>query len=148
MKSKRITAILSAAAMLSTLLVPLQVSHAEETTLTVGTEDTTEVKPTADIYDSNDYVNIDKFGAAVENGTTFSADESVWLDRSGAFNERGHEVSIYSAPTKTSAPSETTAPSTEKMIVSAEKSNGNTVVKLANITDGILIGAKYNNGVL
>ncbi|MDY3972868.1 MAG: hypothetical protein SOZ28_09245 [Clostridia bacterium] len=148
MKSKRITAILSAAAMLSTLLVPLQVSHAEETTLTVGTEDTTEVKPTADIYDSNDYVNIDKFGAAVENGTTFSADENVWLDRSGAFNERGHEVSIYSAPSETSALSETSVPSTEKMIVSAEKSNGNTVVKLANITDGVLIGVKYNNGVL
>ncbi|MGN0183344.1 MAG: pectinesterase family protein [Candidatus Ornithomonoglobus sp.] len=60
------------------------------------TEDTTEVRPTADIYDTNNRVDITKYRAAVESGITFNAGESVWLARSGTFNERGHAVSVYS----------------------------------------------------
>lgn len=63
--------------------------------LTVCTEDTPEIKPSADIYSSNGQVDITKYRKAVEEGTIFSAGESVWLSRSGVFNERGHAVSVY-----------------------------------------------------
>ena len=58
------------------------------------TEDTAEVKPSADIYGSGGAVDITKFRKAVAGGATFTAGESVWLARSGAFNERGHAVAV------------------------------------------------------
>lgn len=56
------------------------------------------------------------------------------------------DAPVTDAPA-TDAPA-TTAPTpiTEKMIVRAEKENGNTEVQLANITNGAVIAVKYDNG--
>ncbi|MCH5212688.1 MAG: S-layer homology domain-containing protein, partial [Oscillospiraceae bacterium] len=52
------------------------------------------------------------------------------------------------APTPTATTQPTDAPTLDptKRIVSAATDNGNTIVKLANIADGVLIGAAYDDG--
>ena len=51
-------------------------------------------------------------------------------------------------PTAEPTAQPTTAPTTEGRIVSAYTENGNTYVELENIDSGVVIGAKYDNGVL
>ncbi len=61
--------------------------------LTICTEKTPETKP-ASVCNSDGSVNLDKYKAEIAKGTVFSAEESSFLAKSSAFNERGHAIAI------------------------------------------------------
>ncbi|MDO5398543.1 MAG: pectinesterase family protein [bacterium] len=60
--------------------------------LSVCSEDTVPVKPTADIFGSNGSVDKTKLKKYIDNGGKFDAGESAWLAQSSAYNERGHAL--------------------------------------------------------
>lgn len=60
--------------------------------LTICSEDTVPVKPTADIFSGNGSVDKTKLKKYIDNGGTFNAGESIWLAQSSAYNERGHAI--------------------------------------------------------
>lgn len=60
--------------------------------LSICSEDTPMVKPTADIFDKDDHVDKAKYKAIAASGHVFTPGESAWLLRSSVFNERGHAL--------------------------------------------------------
>lgn len=63
--------------------------------------------------------------------------------------EEATKVPVTENPTEEATQEPTSTPDMTKRIVSAYKDNGNTIVKLVNITEGIVIAASYDeNGVL
>lgn len=64
----------------------------DHSALSICSEDTPMVKPTADIFDSNGHVDKEKYKAVAASGHVFTAGESAWLLRSSVFNERGHAL--------------------------------------------------------
>ncbi len=64
----------------------------DHSALSICSEDTTMVRPTAAIFDSNGHVDKEKYKTYVAAGNTFNEGESAWLLRSSAFNERGHAL--------------------------------------------------------
>lgn len=60
--------------------------------LSICSEDTVPVKPTANIFTSSGAVDKNKLKKYIDGGGTFNSAESAWLVRSSAYNERGHAL--------------------------------------------------------
>ncbi len=60
--------------------------------LTICNDDTVPKKPDEAIFTSDNKVDLAKVKSYIASGGTFDAEESAWLVKSSAYNERGHAI--------------------------------------------------------